>query len=129
MTVGQLRLVVEADDLEAAIDFYRDALGLAEEFDITGPRGERVVCLNAGRATLELINAAQRDYIDHVEVGKAVAPRIRVAFEVDDVEATTSTLEKKGASLIARPTLTPWKSRNSRLSAPAGLQLTLFEEP
>ena len=30
--------------------------------------------------------------------------------------------------MIAEPTLTPWNSLNARLEAPAGLQLTLFEE-
>ena len=30
--VRQLRLVVEADDFEEAVAFYRDALGLTEEF-------------------------------------------------------------------------------------------------
>ena len=40
----------------------------------------------------------------------------------------TDTLLAAGASLIAAPTETPWRSLNSRLEAPAGLQLTLFEE-
>jgi lactoylglutathione lyase len=30
--------------------------------------------------------------------------------------------------LLAEPTVTPWRSLNSRLSAPADLQITLFEE-
>ena len=33
-----------------------------------------------------------------------------------------------GATLIAAPVETPWGSLNSRLEAPAGLQLTLFQE-
>jgi hypothetical protein len=33
-----------------------------------------------------------------------------------------------GAELVAPPTETPWRSLNSRLEAPAGLQITLFEE-
>ena len=33
-----------------------------------------------------------------------------------------------GAHLIAAPTETPWRSLNSRLDAPAGLQITLFQE-
>ena len=32
------------------------------------------------------------------------------------------------AELIAAPTLTPWQSLNARLSAPADLQITIFEE-
>ncbi len=30
--------------------------------------------------------------------------------------------------MIAEPTTTPWNSLNARLEAPAGLQLTLFQE-
>jgi lactoylglutathione lyase len=30
--------------------------------------------------------------------------------------------------VVAEPTETPWRSLNARLEAPAGLQLTLFEE-
>lgn len=33
-----------------------------------------------------------------------------------------------GAELIAVPTVTPWQSLNARLSAPADLQITCFEE-
>ena len=33
-----------------------------------------------------------------------------------------------GAVVIAEATRTPWDSLNARLSAPAGLQLTLFQE-
>jgi hypothetical protein len=31
--------------------------------------------------------------------------------------------------VLAEPRPTPWGSLNSRLEAPAGLQLTLFQEP
>jgi len=33
-----------------------------------------------------------------------------------------------GATLIAPPTPTPWRSLNARLDAPAGLQITVFQE-
>ncbi|MDP9133395.1 MAG: VOC family protein, partial [Actinomycetota bacterium] len=42
--------------------------------------------------------------------------------------ATTEALVSRGAELIAAPTRTPWQSLNSRLSAPADLQITIFEE-
>ena len=126
--VRQLRLVVEAEDFEAAVAFYRDSLGLPVELDLEGEDGEHVVILDAGRATLELSNPAQVAMIDAVEVGRRVAPRLRVAFEVDDAAATTDALVDAGAELVAPPTRTPWQSLNSRLEAPAGLQLTLFEE-
>lgn len=124
----QLRLVVEAEAFEDALAFYRDGLGLVEEFDIDGGGGARVVALQVGRATLELVNPAQRRLIDRVEVGREVSRNIRVAFEVTDVHAATDRLIAAGADLIAAPTETPWRSLNARLEAPAGLQITLFEE-
>jgi predicted enzyme related to lactoylglutathione lyase len=127
-TVRQLRLVVEADDFEEAVAFYRDVLGLAQEFAVDSEGGARVVALQAGRATLEIINAAQRRLIDELEVGREVSRSIRVAFEVDDATIATDDLVTAGASLVAAPTETPWRSLNSRLEAPASLQLTIFEE-
>ena len=126
--VAQLRLVVEAEDCDAAVAFYRDVLGLEEQLAVEGPDGAHVTILAAGRATLEIANPAQKRYIDQVEVGRQVAPRMRVAFEVADATATTERLVAAGAELIAGPTETPWRSLNSRLQAPGGLQITLFEE-
>lgn len=126
--VRQLRLVVEVDDYDAAVRFYRDVLGGTEELQIHSDAGENVTILDLGRATLELSNRAQVDMIDRVEVGRRVSPRLRVAFEVDDAAAATRELVDGGAELIAPPTRTPWDSLNSRLDAPAGLQITLFQE-
>ena len=124
--VTQLRLVVTVDDLDEAIRFYRDALGLPVEASFEAD-GRRVVILDAGRATLELGDAGHAAYIDEVEVGRRVAGRVRVAFEVSDAAQHTDLLAAAGATVIAPPTRTPWDSLNSRLDAPGGLQLTLFE--
>ena len=126
--VMQLRLVIEADDFEKAVTFYRDALGMEEEFYVQSEGGAMVMALNAGRATLEIVNPAQRRLIDQLEVGREVSRSIRVAFEVTDANSTTEQLVAAGAELVASPTETPWRSLNSRLEAPANLQITLFEE-
>lgn len=126
--VLQMRLVVETDDYDAALAFYRDVLGAEEELQVHGDNGEKVTILDVGRATLELSNPAQVEMIDRVEVGRRVSPRLRVAFEVADVDTVTGLLVDAGAEQVAPPTPTPWQSRNSRLEAPAGLQITLFQE-
>jgi predicted enzyme related to lactoylglutathione lyase len=126
--VRQLRLVVEAEDFEQAVRFYRDVLGLREEEAIAGPGDARVVILDVGRATLEIANPAQKRMIDEVEVGRQVAPRLRVAFQVDDAENVTRRLADGGADVIMPPIETPWRSLNARLEAPAGLQITIFQE-
>ncbi len=125
--VGEMRLVVTADDYDEAVRFYRDVLGLHEIGAFDDGAG-RVAILDAGRATLELSDVPHAEHIDRLEVGRRVAGHIRVAFAVDDAEAMTGELVRGGAALIAAPVETPWGSRNSRLAAPAGLQLTLFQE-
>jgi lactoylglutathione lyase len=126
--VLQMRLVVEAPEYEQAVVFYRDVLGAPEQLVVEGDQGERVTILDMGRATLEIANPAQVAMIDDVEVGRRVSPRLRVAFEVTDANGVTGELVEGGAELLAEPTVTPWRSLNSRLSAPADLQITLFEE-
>jgi lactoylglutathione lyase len=123
--VRELRLVLTVPDFDAAVAFYRDALGLEE-----GPRwassGGRIVILHAGRATLELVDEAQARAIDEIEVGSRVAGAVRVALEVEDSEATAARLVEAGAEQLAEPVVTPWNDRNVRLVAPDGMQLTLF---
>jgi predicted enzyme related to lactoylglutathione lyase len=126
--VRQLRLVVEADDYDAAVAFYRDVLGMPEEAAFSGDGDARVMILDAGRATLEIANPAQKRMIDDVEVGRQVSPRLRVALEVDDAVARTADASDAGAAVVAPPTRTPWNSLNARFDAPAGLHLTLFQE-
>jgi predicted enzyme related to lactoylglutathione lyase len=126
--VLQMRLVVEADDYDEAVRFYRDVLGGAQELQVHGDDDERVTILDVGRATLEISSPGQVEMIDRVEVGRRVSPRLRVAFEVADAQEVTDSLVRAGADLLAPPTRTPWESLNSRLDAPGGLQITVFEE-
>jgi catechol 2,3-dioxygenase-like lactoylglutathione lyase family enzyme len=124
--VIEMRLVVTAPDYEAALAFYRDVLGLPQLAAFDDGAGH-VTILDAGRATLELSDVPHAEHIDAVEVGHRVAGAIRVAFEVPDAVAATDRLVAGGATLIAAPVPTPWRSLNSRLDAPGGLQLTLFQ--
>ena len=126
--VHEMRIVVTAEDYDEALRFYRDVLGLHEHTEFVSGDGGRVTTLDAGRATLELADPLQADYIDEVEVGRRVAGHVRIAFKVDDSTALTAELAAAGAKVLAEPTRTPWNSLNARLEAPAGLQLTLFSD-
>ena len=123
--VQQLRLVLTVPDFDAALGFYRDALGLEVEA-VWASEGGHVVLLSSGRATLELVDESHAAEIDRIEVGRRVAGPVRVAFQVDDSEAVASRLVAGGATLVGGPVTTPWNDRNVRLEAPDGTQLTLF---
>lgn len=126
--VHELRVAVTAPDHEAAVLFYRDVIGMREVADWTSEDG-KVVVLDGGRATLELIDEAQASYVDANEVGRRVAGQIRLALEVDDAASLANRTRTNGAVLLGKgPVDTPWGDRNVRLAAPADLQLTLFSK-
>jgi catechol 2,3-dioxygenase-like lactoylglutathione lyase family enzyme len=124
MAVQELRVALTVDDFDAALAFYRDTLGLPllEAWSDDG----RVVLLDAGRATLELLDAKHAAAVDRIEVGRRVAGPVRLALQVEDSAAASEQLQQAGATHIAGPVVTPWRHSNVRLEAPDGTQLTLF---
>jgi predicted enzyme related to lactoylglutathione lyase len=126
--VRELRLVVTADDYDAAVEFYRDVLGMPVSAEYLSEDQGRVVILEAGVATLEIGDRPHAAYVDEVEVGRQVAGHVRVALRVDDADVATEAARAAGAEVVAPPTRTPWQSLNARLEAPAKLQVTLFQD-
>ena len=126
--VTELRVALTVPDFERALAFYRDALGLEQLADWSSESG-RVVLLDAGRATLELLDEAQAETVDRIEAGDRVSGAVRLALEVTDSESTARRLVAAGAEEVAPPVTTPWGDRNARVRAPDGMQLTLFASP
>jgi catechol 2,3-dioxygenase-like lactoylglutathione lyase family enzyme len=71
VSVRELRVCVTAEDYEEALRFDRDVLGLREVAAFAG-RG-RVTILEAGPATLELLEPEHAEFVDQVEGGRRVA--------------------------------------------------------
>jgi catechol 2,3-dioxygenase-like lactoylglutathione lyase family enzyme len=126
--VYELRLALTVEDFDAALAFYRDALGL-EQQELWEAPGARGALLAAGRATLELFDEGQAAEVDRIEVGRRVAGPVRIALRVDDSPAVAARLAAAGAEQLAEPVETPWRDLNVRLQAPDGMQLTLFSAP
>jgi lactoylglutathione lyase len=123
--VREFRVVLTVPDFDAAVAFYRDALGLEQVADWSSEDG-RVVLLEGGRATLELFDERQAETVDRIEAGRRVSGTVRLAFEVGDSEVTAARLVEAGAEEVAAANMTPWGDRNARVRAPDGMQLTLF---
>ena len=65
---------------------------------------DRVVetsCGHEARATLELFDEAQAVMVDHLEVGRRVSGKVRIALQVPDADAMTTKLVAFGAWPIA----------------------------
>ncbi len=125
--VRELRLALTVDDLDAAVAAYRNALGMQVTDSWDHPSGRGVV-LDAGRATLELLEPGHAAFVDEVEVGRPAPSRVRVALHVDESDAAAARLAAAGFEPMAASSVTPWNQRNLRLSTPEGVQLTLFSD-
>jgi catechol 2,3-dioxygenase-like lactoylglutathione lyase family enzyme len=125
MPVRELRVALTVEDYDEAVAFYRDSLGLPQLEVWESPQG-RVVLLEAGRATLELLEEGHAAEVDEIEVGRRVAGPVRLALEVDDSAGIAGQLVEAGATPVGGPVETPWRHRNVRVQAPDGMQLTLF---
>ena len=123
--VTELRIALTVTDFGQALAFYRDTLGLEQIADWSSETGQ-VVVLGAGRATLELLDHAQAETVDAIEVGRRVSGTVRLAMNVADSEDMARRLVAVGAVQVAPPVRTPWADRNARVQTPEGMQLTLF---
>lgn len=125
----QLRLIIEADDFDEALAFYRDLLGMPEQLAFATEGEDRVAILHAGVATLEIASPAHARLIDEVEgAPPAEGHRARLALEVDDTATAVQASEQTGRRTLASPVTTPFRTLNARIEGPAGWQVTFFQE-
>jgi catechol 2,3-dioxygenase-like lactoylglutathione lyase family enzyme len=125
--IHEVRLALTAEAFDQAVYFYRDRLGLAVVEQWQRAEGRGVILALGPQTTLELFDAAQAAFVDAVEVGRRVSGPVRLALEVQDVEAATTFWQSCGAMVLSHPTLMPWGDRNARLETPDGMQVTLYE--
>lgn len=125
LKVKEFRVVLTVEQFDQAVAFYRDALGLAQLEDWSSEMG-RVILLEVGRATLELMDKAQARAVDEIETGRRVSGAVRFALEVGDSEDAARKLVAAGAYLVAPAAPTPWGDTNARVASRDGMQLTLF---
>ena len=125
--VQELRMVITVDDLDRAVAFYRDALGMTQSDEWLSEEGHGVL-LEGGRATLELFDRKQKESNDMLEAGRVTPGDVRLALRIDDVDETFHRLVVDGAPLMSHPLDAPWGDRIARLQSPHGMQLTLFAE-
>ena len=126
MKVKELRLILTVDNLDEVIKFYKETIGFAVSKEWHEPAGNGII-LDAGRASLELIDNKHAERIDKIEVGQRVSGKVRIALNVgEEIEKVGKELEALGAIKIADVKQAPW-SKVQRMQDPGGMQFTLFE--
>jgi predicted enzyme related to lactoylglutathione lyase len=104
-------ILVPVDDLDRAIAFYSEALGLPVKFR----DGDRFAALDGGGVTIALVTPAEQ------VAGTATAP----AYRVGDVARATQILADAGAVPVSGPEAGPHEIR-SVLRDPSGNVFVLY---
>lgn len=126
MEVKELRIILTVENLDEIIRFYRDVAGLETSKEWHEATGNGII-LDAGRASLELVDSKHAARIDEIETGKRMAGPVRLALNVgQDIALATEKLSAGGAKQLAEITQAPW-SKVVRMEDPAGMQFTVFE--
>lgn len=110
-------------DIDLAIGFYRDVLGLEQTRRSTSPRGSELVFFKAPGSEEE-IEICKFDESGPVLVGPDLT---HLAFEVDNIEAFAVHSEKLGFPLSDGPTKTSSGSIIAFIDAPDGYEIELIQ--
>ena len=125
--IKSFRLVLNVDDFDTTLRFYRDALKLKtlEAWDSPDGRG---VILALPPATLKIMDRKNANSVDELEAGARLNGDIRLGLEVNGLNSVVENLEQHGAKPVHDAVQTPWNSLNQRLETPDAKQLTVFQE-
>jgi catechol 2,3-dioxygenase-like lactoylglutathione lyase family enzyme len=124
MTVSLLNTFVPVQDPEAALGFYRDALGLEVRNDVSSD-GFRWVTVGAPGQDVSIVlfqphggrSQSEGDALTSLMLKGSLQAAI---FAADDLDATFETVRKSGAEVLQEPVSQPWGARDCAFRDPSG---------
>jgi catechol 2,3-dioxygenase-like lactoylglutathione lyase family enzyme len=124
MTVTVATMFISVHDTDAALGFYRDALGLEVRNDVTA--GDfRWVTVGAPGQDLDVVLSQPHGGRSQVEgdalLGLVTKGSLQAAiFKADDLDATFEKVRASGAEVLQEPTSQPWGARDCAFRDPSG---------
>jgi lactoylglutathione lyase len=116
---------MRVSDMDQTIAFYTDVLGLEVLERKTSPRGSHLAFLRVPNSD-ELIELCSFPPSGPVRVQEDL---VHLAFQVENLDDTIATLNKKGVRVTDGPTNTSSGSRFIFIDAPDGYEVELIERP
>lgn len=124
MTVTVSTMFVPVHDPDAALGFYRDALGLELRNDVSS-EGFRWVTVGAPGQAVDIVLFQPHGGRSQVE-GDALLSLVTkgalqaAIFRADDLDATFEQVRASGAEVLQEPASQPWGARNCAFRDPSG---------
>lgn len=116
------------EDVDAAVEFYREVLGLDVEYDGSGAYADVKVTGIAHYGLWGRRHAAEAIFGD-AELAHHVPLGFALGFEVDSVEDAARLSSERGLALIQQPKTEPWGQVTARFILPSGLIGEFSETP
>ena len=124
MTVTVSAMFIPVHDPEAALGFYRDALGLEVRMDVSN-EGFRWVTVGAPGQDLGVVlfqphggrSKAEGDALLSLVTQGSIQAAI---FKTDDLDTTFEKVRASGAEVLQEPTSQPWGARDCAFRDPSG---------
>ena len=125
MTISLQYTNITVSDVDEALAFYRDALGLAVQQDVSAGDYRWVTLGSDAQPGLGIVlsephagrSQADGDVIQEL-LAKGVLPML--VFASDDVDATFATVKASGAEVVQEPTDQGWGPRDCAFRDPSG---------
>lgn len=124
MTLQVSALFILVHDPDAALGFYRDALGLEVRNDVSA-EGFRWVTVGASGQDVDIVLAQPHGGRSSAEGDALLALVLQGAlqaaiFRCDDLDATFERLRRSGAEVVQEPASQPWGVRDCAFRDPSG---------
>jgi catechol 2,3-dioxygenase-like lactoylglutathione lyase family enzyme len=133
MTVTLNAMFISVHDPDAALGFYRDALGLEVRMDVSS-EGFRWVTVGAPGHDVNIV-LSQPHGGRSQEDGDALLSLVlkgslqAAIFSADDLDATFEKVRASGAEVLQEPTSQPWGVRDCAFRDPSGNLVRIQQRP
>jgi catechol 2,3-dioxygenase-like lactoylglutathione lyase family enzyme len=133
MTVTLNAMFISVHDPDAALGFYRDALGLEVRMDVSS-EGFRWVTVGAPGQDVNIV-LSQPHGGRSQEDGDALLSLVlkgslqAAIFSADDLDATFEKVRASGAEVLQEPTSQPWGVRDCAFRDPSGNLVRIQQRP
>ena len=124
MAVTVSQMFIPVHDPEAALGFYRDALGLEVRLDVPA-EGFRWITVGAPGQDVGIVLFQPHGGLSQTE-GDALLRLVTqgslqaAIFSADDLDATFEKVRASGAEVLEEPTTQPWGARDCSFRDPSG---------
>ena len=132
MTISLQYANITVNDVDEAVAFYRDGLGLEVRNDVANGGFRWVTLGSADQPGLEIVlsephagrSTADGDAIQEL-VAKGMMPML--VFRTDDLDAAFERARQSGAEVLQEPIDQPWGPRDSAFRDPSGNTVRLSQ--